>query len=149
MRFKEAIEHILPGTYREGLQALAGLDRERIACKNPRKLAGSLYLDEALAETQPNDPRWDYGIALRGKQTDDVVWVEVHPASSSNVKEVIAKLRWLKQWLRDSGKDLAQMTRKDGYHWVASGAVAIPKNSKQARQLAAAGLAYPRQRLSL
>lgn len=113
-------------------------------------------MDGALAETRPNEPRWDYGIGHRVRESGEerAVWVEIHPASSKNVGEVLEKLAWLKRWLEEEAPDLDRITNasrgEKSFVWVATRAkVAIPKTSRQARQLAQAGLDFPTRRLDL
>lgn len=141
MGFKQAVAATagLKGAYRPGLRALRHADRNKIKCSNQRRLSGSVNLDEALAASRPNDPRWDYGIGVRhGKRPERVVWVEVHPAASSNVKEVLSKLTWLKQWLVESAPQLHDMPAD--FVWIASGKVSIPRHAPQFRRLAASAI---------
>jgi len=150
MTFEDAVTATsgLEHAYRPGLRALRGRDRQRIRCENPTKLAGSVDLDGALADSLPNDPRWDYGIAVRGRGKHDFVnWVEVHPASSSHIDDVLSKLAWLKQWLDSSAPSLDKLPRK--YLWLASGRVAIGRGSPQRKRLASQGIRLVGQRLRL
>ncbi len=143
MRFKAAVQAIplLKPAYRSGLQALLPADRERITCKNTRALRGSIYLDKAVEEDYPNDPRWDYGIGIDAtKGSDRVVWVEVHPASSSHVQEVIDKWKWLLAFLEKHTWPFSSSQQE--FMWIASGTVSIPKNSPQRRKLALAGIKF-------
>jgi hypothetical protein len=138
----------LEDAYRTGLNALNAGHKRRIRCRRPNDLAGSVDIDDALLSTHPDSPRWDYGIGVRAQRRHDLVaWVEVHPASSSNVSEVLRKLEWLKQWLRTSAPRLNQLPA--GYSWIATDGVHIQAGSRQWRQLAQAGLSPPRQVLVL
>jgi hypothetical protein len=99
MGFREAVENTptLEQAYQPGLQALRRADSKRISCRNKRALSGSVDLDGTLASLLPNDPRWDYGIGLSAHSArEKIVWIEVHPASSLHVGEVLKKLDWLK-----------------------------------------------------
>jgi hypothetical protein len=148
MSFRQAVAATagLENAYRPGLRALRNEHRSRIACADSRRLTGSVNLDEALAESRPNDPRWDYGIGVRrARRSEHVVWVEVHPAATSNVKDVMKKLAWLKNWLRDSAPRLNRMPAE--YVWVASGRVRIPAHAPQSRQLAQSGIRLERRLL--
>jgi hypothetical protein len=150
MQFKAAVQalSILQGAYRPGLQALAETDRNRITCKNTRALRGSVNLDEVLANSHPNDARWDYGIGLEMTNSSDrVVWVEVHPASSSHVQVVIDKGHWLLAFLKDFKWPLKELPHQ--LIWVASGKVRILANSPQRRKLALAGIHFAGERLHL
>lgn len=152
MRFENAVGKTkgLEDAYRSGLQALRRRDRRRIVCRTPRKLTGSVYLDEALARagSHGNDPRWDYAVGFRESQKDDrVIWLEVHPASSHHIQEMFDKLAWLKRWLASSARSLQQMPAE--YVWVSSGKVAIPASSRQRREVAARGIRLAGERLCL
>lgn len=150
MRFKKAVDAALPGAHKDGLQALRKKDRERITHSKSRRLAGSVNLDEALERSDPNGNRWDYGIGVKregGKE--EVFWVEVHPASTSHVPEMLDKLAWLKKWLDTKAPELRMLTAKDGYVWIASGGVAIRKKTQHARLLNQAGLRFPQEHLRL
>lgn len=132
--FKSIVQAIpaIAGAYREGLQALESKDAGKVKPQNPRKLSGSVYLDKCLKTTNPHDARWDYVIGYREK----AYFVEVHPANTSNVDEVLKKKKWLDVWLKTNALDLKAMMAGTGYYWIASGKVAILPNSPQARRIA-------------
>ena len=132
--FKSIVQAIpaIAGAYREGLQALESKDAGKVKPQNPRKLSGSVYLDKCLKTTNPHDARWDYVIGYREK----AYFVEVHPANTSNVDEVVKKKKWLDVWLKTNALDLKAMIAGTGYYWIASGKVAILPNSPQARKIA-------------
>jgi hypothetical protein len=150
MLFRDAVEATadVAQAYLPGLQALERVDRARIHCARPRLLAGSVNLDKALSASCPRDERWDYGIGIRKtRASDGAIWVEVHPASSRHIQEVLEKFRWLKQWLASAAMRLEQIT--DGYVWVASGSVALQPSSPQRRIIAAHGIRFVGERLHL
>lgn len=152
MRFREAVLACseFQDVYRDGLRALGGADRSRIDCARPRRLAGSVDVDKALARRQPNAPRWDYGIGVSAGSRDEAIWVEVHPANAREVGVVIEKAAWLRKWLGANARDLLTMTRDaDGFIWLATRGVSIQRGSRQGRQLALAGVSFPRSRLRL
>lgn len=132
--FKSIVQAIpaIAGAYREGLQALESKDAGKVKPQNPRKLSGSVYLDKCLKTTIPHDARWDYAIGYSEK----AYFVEVHPANTSNVDEVVKKKKWLDVWLKTNALDLKAMMAGTGYYWIASGKVAILPNSPQARKIA-------------
>lgn len=132
--FKSIVQAIpaIAGAYREGLQALESKDAGKVKPQNPRKLSGSVYLDKCLKTTNPHDARWDYVIGYREK----AYFVEVHPANTSNVDEVVKKKKWLDVWLKTNALDLKEMMAGTSYYWIASGKVAILPNSPQARKIA-------------
>lgn len=132
--FKSIVQAIpaIAGAYREGLQALESKDAGKVKPQNPRKLSGSVYLDKCLKTSNPHDARWDYVIGYREK----AYFVEVHPANTSNVDEVVKKKKWLDVWLKTNALDLKAMMAGTSYYWIASGKVAILPNSPQARKIA-------------
>lgn len=132
--FKSIVQAIpaIAGAYREGLQALESKDAGKVKPQNPRKLSGSVYLDKCLKTTNPHDARWDYVIGYSEK----AYFVEIHPANTSNVDEVVKKKKWLDVWLKTNALDLKAMMAGTGYYWIASGKVAILPNSPQARKIA-------------
>lgn len=151
MRFVDAVRATreLSERYRLGVQALTEADRNHLEYEDSRRLTGSVNLEEALRPSLPHDPIWDYGIGWRTSEASEcAVWVEVHPASSSHVGCVIGKVDWLKKWLRTSAPELKSITRRE-YVWIASGRVALQRGSRQAHQLAMAGVSFPRERFRL
>lgn len=160
MNFRTAVKNAggrVHGAYRAGKQALASAHAQQVECGHPNRISGSINLDAALAPLPEHaqSPRWDYGLGYRPPIGREVaVWVEVHSASTGEVGAVLRKLAWLKSFLRDECHDLWQLTttacdHREPYVWVASGAVRINKNSRQARQLSAAGISWPKSRLRL
>lgn len=124
----------IQGAHRPGLQALLRADRERIL---DRPLAaGSLALDDALANSEPNSNRWDYGIGLRsdasGRET--ILWLEVHHAASGEAKTVIRKLEWLKHWLRTQAPRLDAFPRR--FVWQLSNVERHPNDRLRRNRLA-------------
>lgn len=150
MRFHQAVENTigLAQAYRSGLRAIASRDHKRISCHDTHAVTGSVNLDRALAVTLPDDPRWDYGVGVTAHAASEtVVWIEVHPASSRHVDEVLHKLDWLRGWLRTRALRLDAMPRE--FVWVASGQVALQANSPQRRKLATQGLRFAGSHLHL
>ena len=132
---------------KSGLKALRSSDRNRISCDGLR-LPGSVDIDTALRDLHPNDARWDYAVGVANpRQPDSAAWLEVHPASSLHVDEVLAKLRWLKQWLESGAPELDQLPRR--FCWIATGAVSFDRGSRQAKRMAQAGLRFPVKHVDL
>ena len=126
--------------YRSGLQAIRGAHRSLIRISDSRRLDGSLDIDRALRQARPNDPRWDYGVGIKLHEGGRAVWIEVHPASSSHVGPVLAKLAWLRTWLENEAPALNQV--KARYVWLATGTVALPGNSPKRKLIAQRGLDF-------
>lgn len=135
--FEEAVKAIaqVSHAYCMGLRAM-GKDSSRVCAADTKLLTGSVDIDRATKKLYPEDARWDFAIGYGA----GAYFVEVHPASTSNVAEVINKARWLKLWLRETGKPLCELWADGLLHWVASGKVAIAKTSPQYRRLSVAGV---------
>lgn len=144
MTFPEAVGSCpaLAPHLQEGVQAIPSADRPRILSDRV-SLSGSIDLDEALRESCPNDPRWDYALGIRSSPNDRVIWMEVHSANSAHVTPVLNKLQWLKAWLRSHAPELGGLPAK--YVWVATGRVQIASTGRQRRSLAEAGILLRRQ----
>jgi len=131
--------------FRRGLQALKPADARKITTRSPRKISGSTDIDTCLESQFPNDPRWDYAIGFIRGSGEKACFVEVHPAASTNVKDVKKKLLWLRAWLKD--KPLNDFEKS--FHWIASGSVRIPRHTRQFKEAASLGLEGPRKMLVL
>lgn len=151
--FPGAIEKIptLSRALKPGLQALRNRDRNSVLVGNSRILSGSVDIDQALKETRPRESRWDYCIGVKhGRGSDSVVWIEVHPANSLSVSDMIAKARWLITWLGVEGKPLMELVDgRPDLRWVPTGRVAIRRGGKEHHQLAKAGIGFPQRQIVL
>lgn len=140
--FCVAVEEDLgSGECSQGLQALRSQDRSRIRLRDGHEGRGSADIDAALKNAHPHEARWDYVIA----HTSGVHFVEVHPAATSNVKEIKQKYEWLKIWL--SVSRLGGLEPRN-FHWVSSGKISITPHSNQYRQATKMGL-VPKKNLEL
>jgi hypothetical protein len=146
--FEQAVEETpgLAESLERGLRGLRAADRPRVRPANSREVVGSVDLDGALAEQQPNAPRWDYAIGY-GRNGTRVYWLEVHPATDGDVGEVLRKLSWLKDWLTGDGRRLAAFPAF--LVWVASEETTFTPNSPARRRLAQAGVDYAGRSLDL
>jgi len=147
MTFAKAVRQTmdLKPCLKVGLQALGANSKKISVPKNETKnLEGSVDLDTCVKNKYPNDRRWDYVLGYRSR----VYYVEIHPAGTSEVGVVIAKLSWLKQWRKQSSA-LESLHNKSSYHWIASKGINITKNSKYRRMLDMAGIVGPCSRLDL
>jgi len=140
--FKEAVQATpdLENSWRLGLQALRAEDKPHIVPEDSRKLAGSVDIDAAFQEADPNGNRWDFAIGYQHEnRTNEVIyWVELHTASDSQIKVVIKKAQWLLAWFKGAGKNLAAFERD--ILWVSSGATRLSPSAPQRKQMAQAGL---------
>lgn len=157
MSFRDAVEGAdapLPDALRRGLQALQARDKGNVRTRSKPAEAwtGSIHVDEALRDERPRETRWDYGIGyVTPEGREHAVWVEVHSADTKHVAEVLAKLGWLKEYLRTSAEALLTMSdRPEGsFFWVARSKVDIRTGSPEERSLVKAGLELPRTVLEL
>lgn len=157
MTFEQAVRSApdpVPEAFRPGKQALKNQHRAKVHCGDSHRPTGSVDLDECLQETNEhrNSPRWDYGLGYRADNAEVALWIEVHPASTSDVDTVLKKLHWLKNWLREEASDLWSLTTKHDspFFWLATRAgVHIRPGSPQDRRLRMAGLGAPQQVIQL
>lgn len=115
-----------------GLQALKANARY-VRCKHTRRLAGSIDLDGSLQSHFPADARWDYGVGVLQEYDLHIIWIEIHPAETSEVSAVLNKLMWLRGVLSKAPKPLREKRMR--FCWVASGRVNVLKHSPQYRRL--------------
>jgi hypothetical protein len=144
MTFLEAVQST-PGLEEagcNGLQAMKAADREHVKAQTTRRLKGSVDVDCAMREAHPNANRWDYGVghAPTNVEGEVVYWIEIHPATDGEIKFVLAKLQWLKGWLKGSAPNLSAMLRR--YIWVSSGKTSFTLSAPQRKQLALQGLEH-------
>lgn len=138
-----------------GLGAVEGPYRTALNLARGYRHTASIDLDARFQNTEPNASRWDYGLGLRTEVGEEMVlWLEPHPASSTGeVQKMLSKLDWLKRKL--GTPEFSELHRlnhtatqhtKFVYRWLArTGDIRITPNSKEARQLALAGLDQPRR----
>lgn len=155
MTFEAALKAAGPPAadhFKPGLQALGGY-ANRIMCSEPRRFRGSVDLDSAFRHTQPHANRWDFGLGFSENGGESAIWIEVHPATTSEVKTVLEKLSRLQEWLNRDAPHLRKITtRKSGarnYFRIATAGVHINRSSPQFRRLSEAGLDTPRRILDL
>ena len=135
--------HGLSQHVRRGLQAMG--KHSKCVQVQHGKVTASADLDTALAQRLPNEPRWDYGLEIAAGNGTRLVWIEVHPAISSEVEAVCRKLRWLRQFLKQSQ---ACQTLPHAFHWVATDS-GVHIDATRRRRLAAVGLKMPTQCVSV
>ena len=142
MTFKKAVDGTqdLSGAWRAGLQALSTKDKAHVSVEDPQRLCGSVNVEESLRSKQghQNAPLWDYAVGHQPENVkgEMVYWIEIHPANQHGVSEVLNKLEWLLQWLKDSAPLLRKMP--PAFIWVSSGKTSFTASSPQARKLARA-----------
>lgn len=133
---KVAVEQTadVKGNFHTGLNAVRSTERQKIVVPDTRKISGSLDIDTSTQAKYPEDNRWDYAI----EYDQETFFIEVHPGSTSDVSTVLAKLEWLKKWLKNEAPEINKLKPKNKkpYHWIYTNKYAILPNSKYAKQLA-------------
>lgn len=139
MTFKEAVEATsdVSMCYQVGLKAFGG-DSKKIKLNDTAKCEGSVDIDGCTVAKYPQSNRWDYCFSYRG----EVFFVEVHTANTTEVRTVLKKLQWLKDWLNHEAPELAKLKAKSkgAYYWIQSSKFNIPKTSKQYRLVVQEGI---------
>lgn len=136
--------HDISKGYCSGLSALKS-DASYVVVNAPRQLDGSVDIDTCTKALYPKESRWDYVVSYNGK----AFFMEVHPATVGEIKEVEKKLGWLKQWLEDKAKSLgAYPYGVPRFTWVHSGKCGLSKESREYKRMAQKGLVL-RKRLEL
>jgi hypothetical protein len=140
MSFQKAIEAtpLLNNALQTGLQAL-GSHSSKVKPSDTRKCEGSVDIDTAVKSTYPNASRWDYALGYDGTTH----FIEVHTAKTDEVKSVLNKLQWLKDFLSKDAPELDKEPKR--FHWIAYNGNHILPNSSQARQLAKSGITVVRE----
>ena len=129
----------ISGCYQSGLSAIKGSDKSFFRSSLTRNIQGSIDIDSCLVSKYPSANRWDYVLGYE----DTCFFVEVHPASTSEVSKIIAKKKWLIDWLRSQSSPL--LDREHSFHWIASGKVDIRKGSRQEKLLNLSGIKGPKK----
>lgn len=132
-KFKKAVEAIpdIKDGFRFGVQALGGMSY-LVTSSTPRLFDGSVDIDACTKDLYPVDARWDYVIGFN----NHAYFLEIHPASTSNVRDMIKKAQWLDNWLNEKATGLKALVATNVFYWIASGKYSILKNSPQSRMLA-------------
>lgn len=137
-KFRLAVESTsqISDGYLTGLRAL-GNNSTKITVDNSRLLNGSVDIDSCVKDIYPEDNRWDYAIGY----DNAAYFIEIHPAETSAVSTMIAKVAWLKQWLKTEAPLLDKIkSSQNTFQWVPSGRNAIAKNSREAFRLSKSGI---------
>lgn len=122
-----------------GLQAL-GANSSKVIVETTRDVAGSVDIDNCLKRQYPNAPRWDYVFGYK----DKIYYVEVHQGKTSEMKNIIRKVKWLRQWLKTSAESLEVLRDQSTYHWIStSRTTLIRKGSRHRRDLDQNGIRGP------
>jgi hypothetical protein len=138
MSFKQAVKATpdICTCYKSGLSALRDYSK-RVSVTDTTKLQGSVDIDACTTSKYPQDNRWDYALAYKG----EVFFVEVHSAMTSEVKTVLKKLQWLKDWLHSQAPEINKLKAQSSHFlWIQSNNFQIPKTAPQYLMAVQAGL---------
>ncbi len=124
---------IIKNCYRAGLKALSN-HSSKISVGNTLVCDFIVNIDECIKLKYPVANCWDYYFGYN----DCAYFVEVHPAATSDVRKMLFKLQWLKNWLKAPALDAIKAVIP--YHWLHTGKYDIAPTSKQAFQVAQAGI---------
>lgn len=140
--FRSAVEncHEIKDWLKPGLSAL-GRNSGTVKAENTQLLNGSVDIDTAVKAIRPNEARWDYVIGY----SNMAYFIEVHPADTKNVAEMLEKVNWLKQWLTIEAPELKKLHKCGCFNWIPSGRVKILKTSPQYKRIAANNLLISKQ----
>lgn len=128
----------LKNYFARGLGAIK--EKSCINVPHTRRASGSVNLDKAMEKDYPEDNRWDYALEYDGY----TFFLEVHPASTSEIKCMIKKVEQVKTWLAENVPDLLKLPKKEKgarvFYWISSGKsdIRLLPQSQQARSLAKA-----------
>ena len=131
------------GGFKVGFGAIKNNERQKFVVPDSRLIGGSLDIDSSTKTKYPDDFRWDYAV----EYNNETFFVEIHPGSTNEIQTVIAKLGWLKQWLKEKAPEIDALKPKDkrSYHWVFTSNFAILPNSRYAKQLSLLGIMPTKQ----
>lgn len=137
---------LLEDALHAGLGALRAVDKAHVKKGGATRLLGSVDIDSALHDAEPNAARWDYLIGEQLGKQERLHWVEVHPASGTgNIGEIERKLAWLTNWMRST----TLVTYPKRIVWVASGKSSFNSRHPALKTLASRGLVYAGGQLTI
>ena len=137
--FKEAVDATpdVTGRHVAGLKAL-GSHSKLVKLTDNNQCNGSVDIDACTEKKYPAANRWDYVLSYKGI----VYFIEIHSAETGEVKTVLRKLEWLKDWLTMHAPNIDKLKaqKHPPYYWIQTGRYNIQKNSPQYRQAIQAGI---------
>ncbi len=128
MTFREKVEKTrsIKDCFMPGLKALTEQYKNKINAKETRKINGSIFLEECI-----NGAVWDYIIGYK----NETFFVEVHPAVTSEINNVLRKLFWLKHW-----KSKTFFKNDNNFFWLATNGIHILPRSNYWKRIHEQGL---------
>ncbi len=135
-------ESLLHESVEDGLGALKRAHRELLDPAIRTEFDDSIDLDEATRVGRDGEYGWDYLLGHRANA--QVIALEPHSATTSEVSVVIAKRARAQEQLREHVKAGMRVAE---WYWVASGRVDFVPHDKQINRLNAAGIKFVGSRL--
>ena len=146
MNFEEIVRGLpsIGKCYRDGLSGVKGEHRSKLQTENPRHWKGSADLEKCYFQSR-GEASFDYLIG-HGREG---YFVEIHPASTSEVNTLVLKKESIERWLKEEASSLKKILAYQPYVWLSTNKVAILKNSPQAKRLAKSGIRFPQSVIRL
>jgi hypothetical protein len=128
---------VLRRNLRRGKRAVTTAHQPAIAIKrrSTTRFSESVDFDQALGTG--GGKQFDY-LLFTAENGDRIYLVEVHPAHTGNVNEVIEKRRASLEWLSQNEPALHAVAKDEVLWWISTASVRITPNSPQARRLSLA-----------
>jgi hypothetical protein len=123
---------------KEGKVALKGEHRKKVVIE----AMCSVDLDTHGPASAHGEKRWDYLLVNHDGKGHGV---EVHPATTREVDDMIAKKRWAEGLLAKEAKKVTVVK----WHWVASGRVDIRKHDRSRKMLIDAHIEFPHEHVDV
>ena len=77
-------------------------------------------------------------------QSERALWIEVRPASSVHVEQIVRKARCLRSWLADWARALRAITDpSEPLIWISTGPVTLQRSTPRSRRLTLEGVRFP------
>lgn len=140
MSFREKIESVasISACYRIGLSGLKGEHRSKLKTNKTRNWSGSVNLDECYFQARSR-ASFDYLIG----HSDKGYFIEVHPASTSEIETLIIKKQSIDLWLNTQAGSIKEILGSQPFIWLSTNRVTILPGSSQAKRLANSGIRHP------
>lgn len=145
MAFKDTVEanQQIGSCYQQGKQALKGNHRNKVQPQNTRSLSGSVDIETCLGDPDEREARWDYMVGY----DEAAYFIEVHPADSKHVNEMVKKVEWLEHWLNQNQDIKALRANENPYRWISTNGVKL--QGKYKFILPKYGLTMPQKQTTL
>jgi hypothetical protein len=142
---------------RSGKEAIKGEHRDRISASQGCMLSDTADLEAALGSLSSGEPQWAYAVGWISTKTESCCFVEVHPANTQHVDDLVRKKTAAARLLRQHAPrilELSERTRarldRPVWIWITTDAhVGIHPATPASRRLREAGISRPSRHLEL